>query len=123
VTRSRTDRGAAALEFALAAPVLLGLMFGVIELSRALWTKAALQHGVQMAARCAAISAPSCTSNSATQSYAAAQSYGLNPPAATFAVSDSSCGKLVTASYSLTYATGLFNLPSVSLGAQSCFPT
>jgi Flp pilus assembly protein TadG len=115
-------RGVAALEFALAAPVLLALIFGVIELSRALWTKAALQHGVQMAARCYAIGATSCGSISNTKSYAAAQSYGLNPPVSTFTVSDAACGKLVVASYNFSYAMGLFKIASVSLNARSCFP-
>lgn len=118
----KSTRAVAALEFALAAPVLLALMFGVTELSRALWTKAALQHGVQMAARCGAIGAASCSSVSAIKTYAAAQSLGLSPPASTFSVSDATCGKLVTASFNFSAAANLPGFTSVVLTAHSCFP-
>jgi Flp pilus assembly protein TadG len=123
VTFMRSARGTAALEFALAAPVLLALIFGVVELSRGLWSKAALQHGVQMAARCGAIAATGCTSDSLTQAYAASQSYGLAPPASTFTVSTAACGKLVVADYSFLYASGLLGRAGVTLSARSCFPT
>ena len=53
--RWRDQRGATALEFALLAPVFVLLIFGIIGIGMLFWTQVGLQHGVQMAARCASV--------------------------------------------------------------------
>lgn len=61
----RDESGASAVEFAmLIAPFML-LMFGVIEVSRALWTRQAAQDVAIAAARCIGVMQAECTSNGA----------------------------------------------------------
>jgi hypothetical protein len=99
-----------------------------------------------MAARCASISdaahltgqtaATQCYSNiggnvaqnqAAVQQYAAAQSFGLSPPASDFTFTKVACGNNVSASYPFNVLGGgssnsavyIFNL---TLTAQACYP-
>jgi Flp pilus assembly protein TadG len=142
----RDERGAALLEFTVVLPLWLSLTFGIIQAGLVLWAQIGLQHGVEIAARCASLSDiaikfggltnptpcysivganTNATANAATvQSYAASNSFGLSPPASTFSVSASpaACtnGNLVTASYPFTAITYLFQ---ITLTAQSCYPT
>lgn len=44
-------RGASAVEFALICPVMIMMLFGVLETGRVLHTKSSLQRGVEIAAR------------------------------------------------------------------------
>lgn len=53
--------GAAIIEFALLAPVVLMLLFGVIETSRFLWTQQRLDEVAFSTARCMSVS-PDCAS-------------------------------------------------------------
>ena len=72
---SRSNAGSTAVEFALAAPILFLLMFGVVEFGRAWWTKSSLQLAIERAARYAVVCntpAP-CASEAAIEAYAAAQ--------------------------------------------------
>jgi Flp pilus assembly protein TadG len=75
----RASDGAAALEFALLAPVFIALLFGTIEFGRLLWTWQALQETAGAGARCVAIAqgaspTGSCASGGA-YSQSTAQSY------------------------------------------------
>ena len=60
---ARDQRGASALEFALIAPAFFLFIFGIIELGLVFWTQVGLQHGAEMAARCASINAKLCLTN------------------------------------------------------------
>lgn len=53
--RKRGERGAALMEFAIAATVFLTSLFGVIEVGRLLWTHNALRDAARRGARYAAI--------------------------------------------------------------------
>lgn len=114
--------GTAAIEFAMTSWVYVFLLMAIIEGSFALWVQAGIQHGSEMAARCASVDKNNCASTGAIQTYAAAQSYGLNPPTSTFTVSTPTCGNRVSASYTLTFLTHFFNPSSVTLTGSSCFP-
>ena len=48
-------RGNALLEFTVTIPFFLLLMFGLVQAGLLLWTKAGLQHGVEVATRCASV--------------------------------------------------------------------
>jgi hypothetical protein len=48
-------RGAALVEFTFTFPFFLLLMFGLVQAGLLLYTQAGLQHGVEMAARCASV--------------------------------------------------------------------
>lgn len=120
----RDKRGASALEFALTAPVFILFLFGVIELGLVLWTQMGMQHGAQMAARCATVDSTLCpTSNpGAITSYAAQQTFGLTLPSQTFTYSTPACGNQVSASYAFQFP-AILNLSPLTLTAQACFPS
>jgi Flp pilus assembly protein TadG len=116
-------RGATAVEFALTGPVFFAVVFLVIEGSMLMWTQVGLQHGAEMAARCATINPSLCNSPASIQAFAVQQTYGLNPPPATFTYTAAACGNQVSASYTFNILVNFFSLPSIGLNAQSCFPT
>jgi hypothetical protein len=121
------ERGATALEFAILAPVFFLLIFGIIVFGMLFWTQVGLQHGAEMAARCASINAWRCpTSNpSAITQYATqqAQNFGMSLPPNTFTYSlpPPACGNQVNASYTFVFP-GILNLSPLTLTAQACFP-
>jgi Flp pilus assembly protein TadG len=119
----RDQRGATALEFALLAPLFFLLIFGIIGIGMVFWTQVGLQHGVQMAARCASVNTVLCPNSDANAitAYATQQALGLSLPASTFAYSVPACGNQVSASYSFQFPT-ILNLNPLTLTAQSCFP-
>lgn len=67
-------RGSAALEFAMVAPALLLLLFGIVEYARLIWTWQALQLAGDQTARCVAIGASACATPS---SYAVTAATGF----------------------------------------------
>jgi Flp pilus assembly protein TadG len=87
------------------------------------WTQIGLQHGAEMAARCATINATLCPTNdpAAIASYAAQQAYGLSLPTSTFTYSTPACGNQVNASYTFVFP-DILNIGSLTLKAQACFP-
>jgi Flp pilus assembly protein TadG len=119
----RNDSGATAIEFAITAPVFFMMLLGIIGIGMLLWTQIGLQHGAEMAARCATIDKTICNSESAIQNYAARQAFGLNPAPSTFVVSTSGCGNKVSATYSFRFVATYMSLPQFVITAQSCFPT
>lgn len=119
----RDQRGATILEFALTVPIFFALIFGIIGGGLLLWMQLGLQHGAEMAARCAGVNTSICGSVSAIQNYAASQAYGLNPSPSVFSVSTPACGNQVSASYSFQFFTSYAGIPSLTLTARSCFPT
>lgn len=119
----RDQQGVAAVEFAITAPVFFMILIALIEGGLLLWTQVGLQHGAEMAARCTTIDTGICGSTTQTQSYAAEQSYGLNPPPSTFTVTSAGCGNQVTANYPFPLLSTYFGMTSLQISAQSCFPT
>jgi TadE-like protein len=117
------ERGTAALEFALTLPIFFTMVFGIIGGGLLLWMQLGLQHGAEMAARCASINTTLCGSVSSIQSYAASEAFGLNPPPSVFTVSTQACGNQVSASFTFQFITSYVGMPSLALSAQSCFPT
>jgi TadE-like protein len=135
--------GAAFLETALTLPAFLLLTFGLLQAGLMLWTQVGLQHGVDMAARCASVNdaafyagfttsrcfpgtLPNAVTSDMIKSYAAKNSFGVNPPASAFTVNQGvSCGigtgNQVIASFKFDLMhTYIF---SPTLRAQSCYPT
>src|SRR5215218_787174 len=96
----RDQRGATAVEFALTIPVFIVFLLAIMDGAMMMWTQLGLQHGAEMAARCAVVNATTCGSDANVKSYAAAQAYGLSVTSASFSVATAACGKTVTASYS-----------------------
>ncbi|MFB9269233.1 TadE/TadG family type IV pilus assembly protein [Bradyrhizobium erythrophlei] len=119
----RDRRGASALEFGLIAPLFFAFLFGIIEVGMLLWTQAGMQHGVELAARCATVNATLCpTSNpNAITTYASQQAFGLNLPFSTFSYAAPACGNQVSASYQFQFPP-ILNLAPLTLTALACFP-
>jgi Flp pilus assembly protein TadG len=133
----RDSDGGAAIEFGITAPLFFMLVVGIMEFGLLMWTQAGLQHGVAMAARCAAVTANAnqttfCGSASIPD-YAAQQTFGLNPLSSVFTVSaPTKCvdqvsgnqidGYQVSANYPFTFISTYFGMPSLTINAQSCFP-
>jgi Flp pilus assembly protein TadG len=127
--------GSAAIEFGLVLPFLIALIYGVIELSRMLWGLGVLNFAVEQGARYAAVN---CASGCSTDAAHYAASYaglaiGLAPDASQFTVdTGSTCGSGVAGarvSVSVAFTTAVLQLLpngnafSVTLAAQSCYPT
>jgi Flp pilus assembly protein TadG len=131
---ARDCRGAAAVEAAIAIPILLVLIFGVIEVGFMFWTQVSLNFAVEQAARCGAVSQPTsttCGTNSPAtiKSYAVAQAVGIpNLTAANFTVytnNAAACGSgvQVSASYDFTSVVSTLVPYSLTISATSCYPT
>src|SRR6185437_1248015 len=86
------DAGSSAIEFALVFPVFILMVLGIFETGRALWTQSLLNYAVQTAARCGAVDTTTCSSSSATVSYAAENTAPLTIPSGDFTASTQSCG-------------------------------
>jgi Flp pilus assembly protein TadG len=117
----RDESGTTALEFALTAPAFFLFIFSIIQIGLMMWTQIGMQHGAEMAARCASINSTVCPSPNAIASYATQQSFGLSLPSSTFTYSTPACGNQVNASYTFQFPV-MFGLSPVSLTAQACFP-
>jgi Flp pilus assembly protein TadG len=123
VKRILTDlRGVTAVEFGLTAPIFMVLLFAIVQGSLALWTQLGISHGAALAARCITFMPSTCKNASTTQAYAVSESFGLNIPASTFAVSAPACGNQVSGSYVYSFMTFVFGTPHVTLTARTCFP-
>lgn len=116
------SRGLTLVEFAILLPVFVALVLGVMQLGQLFWTQSALQHAVEMAARCASINTTLCSTTTQVSAYAATQAYGLTLPAATFAATTPACGNEVTASYEFTFPMAALVSPTIILTARSCYP-
>lgn len=122
--------GSVAAEFAIVIPLLLLLMFGIIEFGRAMWVRNWLQSAVEDAARCAALKRPECDTDAEVRSYAVSRAGGVPVTNANFVPSLLSCvnkdgvtvpGKQVKASYSFTSIVPVIPL-NLTLEARACRP-
>ena len=138
----RDVRGATIVEFTVTLPFFLLLTFGIVQAGLLLMTLSGLQHGVELAARCASVNYsasqlglstscfginPSTVTVTDIEQYAQQHSFGLIPSYTYFNAvksnSNSACGTtlhyLVTASYTVTLINYIF---APTFNAQSCFP-
>lgn len=114
------DRGAAAVEFALLLPVLLLLIFGVIDFGRALNAQITLTQAAREGARLDALGKPSATVVSGTQTAAT----GLSPVTVTVTACPANAGAavnaVVNAKYTFSFVTPVASVARMfgsSLGA------
>jgi Flp pilus assembly protein TadG len=118
----RNTAAATAVEFALTAPLFFMLIFGIVESGILVWMQQTLQHSVQMAARCASINKTTCGDVTSIQNYASRQAIGLTLAPSLFNVSTRPCGIQVAATYTYSFITSYFGIPTLTLSAQACFP-
>jgi len=117
----RDQRGATAVEFALTIPAFMLFVVAIMDGAMMMWTQLGLQHGAEMAARCAAVNTTTCGTNANIQSYAAAQAYGLSLTSAAYSVTTAACGKTVIRQLYLSALFRLYGVSSVALSAKSCY--
>ena len=125
-TLLRHRSGSLALESAFVLPILLSLVFGLIEVGHLLWTVAALNMAVQDAARCVSVSNVSakntqCATQTSMQTFAASRTWGMTIPASEFALSQPGCGYEVTVTHPFVPVISYIPL-SFNIQAQACFP-
>jgi Flp pilus assembly protein TadG len=89
---SRCRRGAAALEFAMVAPLFLAIIGGTVEVARWGWGAAALRAAAADGARCVRVSPRRCGSLEALRA-----EFGGAAPVTRLDVEKSACGLRLTA--------------------------
>ena len=123
---TRNDRGAAAVEFALVAPLLVLLVFGVAEFGRAYYVQTTLSGAAREGVRVMALKNDASAARSAAVS--AASTLGVTSaqvsvsPSSCVSTADSAVSATVTVTYPMEYVTGLFG-PSIILtgkGVMRC---
>src|SRR5262249_51425806 len=93
------ESGSALIQFAVAMPVLILLICGMLAFGEAMYVRNALQHAVDMAARCASVDTKNCSTAAAVTAYAARQQFAfVAPTSADFSLTSSSCGNQVSGS-------------------------
>lgn len=113
----RRERGAAAVEFALILPVLVILVFGIVEFGRAYNATVTLTHAVREGVRELAISGDAGEAMAATHGAA----IGLDDTLLDVATTPCDPGHptSVTASYPFRYHVPLFGAATVTLHAEA----
>src|SRR5258707_1354468 len=120
----RDQRGPSALEIWVTPPGFFFFFFCIILAGGLFLTQIGLQHGAEMAARCASVNSTLCPNSdpNAITSYATQQTFGLNMPSSTFSYSTPTCGNQVSASYTFQFPE-IFNVAPLTLTAKACFPS
>ena len=117
-------RGAAAAEFALILPILLLMVFGVIEFGRMFWIKNSIQFAVEEAGRYAMVNA-SATSGE-LEAYAESKIYGMDPSDITFTITSESSGGTdfvsITGTYQFVTLIPVIPIDPIDLDAKSRVP-
>jgi len=113
--RRARDRGAAAVEFALLLPILLLIVFGIIDFGRALNAQITLTQAAREGARLAALGQP----NVVSRTQAAAT--GLSPVSVSVASCPAGAGPsadaVVRVSYSFSFVTPVGAIAGLISGA------
>jgi Flp pilus assembly protein TadG len=115
------DRGTAAVEYALVAPVFIVLIVSAFYFCMAVYTIASLHYAVQEGARCASVKTLVCTDSSTTLSYTKNNYFGPDLTPAFSYSPNLSCGKSVSASVDFIANLGLHTV-TIPLTASACFP-
>lgn len=116
------ERGAAAVEFALVAPILLALVGGIVEFSHAYNLQISVTQAAREAARTMAVE----NDQGLARAAGTAGAPGLDPGAFTYVFSPAACAKDLTANVTVTYKasalTGMFGttLTVTGVGAMRC---
>jgi Flp pilus assembly protein TadG len=134
----RCPRGAAALEFAVAANLLFIVLLGILEFGWLFYIRGALQQTAAAAARCMGVLGAACTSGGVvspalTQSYvqSVAASYDVSVPVSGITLNaDASCGGVsgfseVALSYTFQSGVGVIVpglVGGLTVSVQSCYP-
>jgi Flp pilus assembly protein TadG len=117
--RRRSDRGAAAVEFALVLPVLLLVIFGIVDFGRMLYIKITLTQAAESSARATAILGDEQGTQEAYTAIGDLDRDNLDKPAVTACPSppDPTQNATVTLTYHFTFVTPLAALANLGGGS------
>lgn len=114
------DSGTTAVEYAIIAPVFIGLIVSTFYFCMALYMIGSLHYAVEEGARCASVKTLVCSDTSSIVSYT--QNHYFGPAATpTFTYTNLPCGNSVTASVNFVANLGLKTV-TIPLAASACFP-
>ena len=117
----RDDRGAGAVEFALSAPILITLIYGIFEFSQLYEANAGMQHALGEGARFATLCVPTgtgCNAETNDDIKARMNAKLFGPVGGTFNVQDVVDGtnsKTLTVTYTRTMNFLFFTGPAITL--------
>ena len=117
----RDDRGAGAVEFALSAPILITMIYGIFEFSQLYEANAGMQHALGEGARFATLCVPTgtgCNAETNDDIKARMNAKLFGPVGGTFNVQDVVDGtnsKTLTVTYTRTMNFLLFTGPAITL--------
>jgi Flp pilus assembly protein TadG len=142
----RDESGGEIVENTITMGVFLLLTMGITQAGLIMWSFTGIQHGVQMAARCASVSdaaiaagldpattgdntpcystdSQGASNNASTvKTYAASNSWGMDPPSSTFSIGSVSCASTANTVQATNYNINLMKyLLSVTITPQSCY--
>ncbi|WP_239805393.1 TadE/TadG family type IV pilus assembly protein [Croceicoccus hydrothermalis] len=124
------EAGAAVIEFALLAPIMIMMIFGVIETGRLFWTQHTIDEVAYSTARCISVSL-TCEDIETRGTYAKerAAAYGIAVPADRIVASDTGTCKGFAESHSVRIEVPFRSVLSElapgfpqTLTARACFP-
>ncbi|HEY9079906.1 TadE family protein [Magnetovibrio sp.] len=120
-TAAKNRHGAVTVEFAIAAPMFLIFVMGLIDFGRLYWIKSTMQFAVEQTARYAMVN-PS-ASTATLESYAEGES---TVGGITFSATTSASGginfRTITASYTFSFLIPIVPIGNISLAAKSSTP-
>ena len=119
------NAGTVALEYGLILPIMIGLMLGVLDIGRLLWTFTSLNRAVEASARWSGIN----NTTSGVAERAVQEAWGVEVTTQTFTATVQACGVQVSADYEFDFlipwptgSGGLENPNSIQLSATACYP-
>jgi Flp pilus assembly pilin Flp len=117
------DRGTTAVEYALVAPIFIGLVVSAFYFYMALFLVGSLHYAVEEGARCASVKTTVCSDESTTIAYTKSHYFGpaVSP---TFTYKPDPyppCGNYVSASVNFVANIGLQSV-TFPITASACFP-
>ncbi|MES2907175.1 MAG: TadE/TadG family type IV pilus assembly protein [Pseudomonadota bacterium] len=121
----KNQQGTTMMEFALAAPLLLLLLFGIFETGHLYYIRSNLQHAVYTAARYAMMNATA--SNSTISQKASEKVTAVSAGAVTISIQDQMVGgkpyKQISLAYNFSSVVGsLINYTNIPINVQSSVP-
>jgi len=118
--------GATAVEFALVVPIYLVMTIGVVEMGRALWIKATMQHAVEQTTRYFMVNNSATDTTLATYASDRLGESGFDTSNFTFAATDTTIDsityKQITITHSFTAIVEIVKFPDISMTAQARAP-
>jgi Flp pilus assembly protein TadG len=122
----RRDRGgSAAIEFAILAPVLFGILFGIVEMGRMFYVRQALEYATEQAARYYMLN-PTTDSGSVTTYLKGQMAGGMGSGVTADYVDTTSCNgnasvtcTTITASYTFTFVAAVLGFSNLVMHAKA----